>query len=84
MATVKTAVSIERALFDQAEGMARRLKVSRSRFFALALEDFLSKEKNRALLDKINRACSEPDEGAEQELRRRSRRTHRTVVEGTW
>jgi hypothetical protein len=34
MANIKTAISIEKTLFDQAEGIARELKMSRSSLHA--------------------------------------------------
>jgi len=50
MATIKTAISLEDALFRQAEGLARRMKVSRSRLFATALEEFIERRRNQELL----------------------------------
>jgi metal-responsive CopG/Arc/MetJ family transcriptional regulator len=41
MENVKTAVSIRKSLFEQAENLARKMKVPRSRLFALALEDYI-------------------------------------------
>ena len=37
MQTVKTAISIQEGLFEQAETLARQIKISRSRLFVLAL-----------------------------------------------
>ena len=41
MQAVKTAISIEKNLFDQAEAMARRLKVSRSKSVRARTPGFL-------------------------------------------
>ena len=41
MENIKTAISIEKSLFTQANALARKMKVSRSRLFVLALEDFI-------------------------------------------
>lgn len=49
MQTVKTAISIDKALFDRAEALARTLQVSRSRVFVLALEESLLKRLSFAL-----------------------------------
>ncbi len=84
METVKTAISVRKTLFQQAEELARKMKVSRSRLFVLALEDFIRRQENRDLLDKLNAAyATEPDD-AEQTLRRKVRRHHRRLVEGEW
>ncbi len=65
MPNVKTAVSIEETLFERAEALARELKVSRSRLFAMALEDFVLRAENRRLLEQLNEAYKDgpdPDE----------------------
>ena len=80
MQSVKTAISIQKSLFDQAEKLARRMKVSRSRLFVLALEDYIHRQQNRELLTQINAASDEPDP-VEPALRRHARRTHRRIVE---
>lgn len=84
MQAVKTAISIEKNLFDEAEKMARNMKVSRSRLFVIALQDFIEHQKNREMLAQINAAyADEPDE-TEKAVRGKSRRQHRRIVEGDW
>ncbi len=56
MKSIKTAISIEKPLFDDMESLAEELKVSRSRVFALAAQHFVEEHKNRKLLDAINAA----------------------------
>lgn len=56
MATVKTAISLQESLFEQAEALASEMKVSRSRLIAIALEEFIRRHQNRLLLEKINAA----------------------------
>ena len=78
--TVKTAVSLSERLFNAGETLARELKVSRSRLFAMALEDFLRRRENQRLLAEINAAYeSEPDE-EETTLLERMRKQHARVV----
>ena len=43
MAHVKTAVSIEESLFREAESLAENMNVSRSKLFAAAISEFISK-----------------------------------------
>ncbi len=84
MESIKTAISIEKSLFTQANALARKMKVSRSRLFVLALEDFIHEQENRELLEKINAVyADEPDE-SEKKLRRKMRKSHRRLVEGQW
>ena len=84
MDNIKTAISIEKSLFTQANALARKMKVSRSRLFVLALEDFIHEQENRDLLEKVNAVyADEPDE-SEKVLRRKMRQSYRRLVEGQW
>ena len=84
MANIKTAVSLEKSLFEQAESIARQMKLSRSRLFALALEDFIRRHQNEELLQQINDAYQDEPDTEEQARLRGMSRTHRKVVEGEW
>lgn len=80
MANIKTAISMQKSLFEQAEALAREKKVSRSRLFVMALEDYLRREENRKLARQLTEVYGEPD--PEQEaLQRKMKRYHRRVVE---
>ncbi len=84
MESIKTAISIDKSLFDQANALARKLKVSRSRLFVIALEDFIREQENRELLEKINAVYEKEPEESEKTLRRKSRKSHRRLIEGQW
>ena len=72
-------------MFEQAEVLARELKVSRSRLFVMALENFVREYQDRQLLDRINQACAAaPLDKTERVYLRRARRAHRRLVEGEW
>ena len=82
MANVKTAISLPKALFEQVEDLAREMKVSRSRLFVLALENFMRDYQDRQLFDKINKAYegAPPDE-TEQNRLQQIRRQHKRMVQ---
>jgi metal-responsive CopG/Arc/MetJ family transcriptional regulator len=84
MQTVKTAISIQESLFEQAEALARQMKISRSRLFVLALEDYIRRQQDRELLAQINAAYADEPDIAERTLRRKMRSTHRRIVEEEW
>ena len=84
MEAIKTAISIERNLFEQADELARTMKVSRSKLFVLALQEYMEHRKNRELLAQIDAAYSEEPDTSEKTLRRKVRRLHRELVEGEW
>jgi hypothetical protein len=84
MTNVKTAISLQDTLFERAEALAREMKVSRSRLFAIAVDELLQRHESRVMLQAINRAWEgEPDAG-EAELQRRMRRKHRRSIQGQW
>lgn len=84
MESVKTAISIDKSLFAQANALARKMKVSRSRLFVIALEDFIREQENRELLEKINAVFADEPDQSEKILRRKVRKSHRRLVEGQW
>ena len=84
MQAIKTAISIEKNLFDQADTIARTMKVSRSRLFVIALQDFIEHRKNKEMLAQINAAYADEPDATEQTLLRKSRRQHRRIVEDKW
>jgi hypothetical protein len=81
---VKTAVSIQKPLFDRVEALARKMKISRSRLYAQALEEYILKHENRQLLERINAAYQDgPDEDEIKHLKA-TRITQRKQAEGEW
>jgi metal-responsive CopG/Arc/MetJ family transcriptional regulator len=84
MPNIKTAVSLQEGLFKQAESMARELKLSRSRFFAVALEEFIERHRNRRLLERINAAYEDEPDESERKYLRKMRQRHRKSIEGQW
>jgi metal-responsive CopG/Arc/MetJ family transcriptional regulator len=84
MANIKTAISLQKSLFEQVDSLARDMKVSRSRVFVLALEEFIRRYQNQQLLDKINQAYHDAPDPIEHKRLAKMRRPHRKVVEGEW
>jgi metal-responsive CopG/Arc/MetJ family transcriptional regulator len=82
--SVKTAISLDGGLFRKAQGLARRMKVSRSRLFATAMEEFIERRRNLELLQAMNAACETEEQPNEEKLRRSRGHQHRRLVEGQW
>ena len=59
MTMIKTAISMPKSLFEEANEAARDLKVSRSHLIVLALKDFLRQRENDRLLEQLNAAHGE-------------------------
>jgi len=56
MTMVKTAISMPKAMLEEAQEAARELKVSRSHVIVLALKDYLRQRENQRLLEQLNAA----------------------------
>lgn len=67
MTHVKTAISLEKSLFEQIDKTAANLHVSRSRLFVMAIEEFIQRQRNCQLLDAINAAYADPPDEDEQQ-----------------
>lgn len=84
MATVKTAISLQAHLFQRAGALARDMKLSRSRLFAVALEEFIQRHQNLELLDRINEAYDESPDPAEQKYRKTMKKRQLKMARGQW
>jgi len=82
--TIKTAISIQKTLFEQAESLAQQLHISRSHLFGLAIETFVKNHQNQILLDEINQAYSDEPDQNEKVLLSKMRSQHRKLVENEW
>ena len=77
MQKMKTAISIDETLFEQVNKLADELNVSRSRLFVMAVEAFIKRHENQALLNQINRAYDDLPTTEEAPTRQKMRRRHR-------
>jgi metal-responsive CopG/Arc/MetJ family transcriptional regulator len=84
MASVKTAISLQKSLLDQIDELARKLDVSRSSLFVLAAEEFIERLRNQELLEAINAAYDDFPDPKERTVRQEMRRKHRQLAEGQW
>lgn len=84
MGSIKTAISLEKRLFEQIEALAKEMQVSRSRLFVLAAQEFLERHKNRKLLEAINDAYDDMPTAEEDELLVEMRDRHADVVKEQW
>jgi metal-responsive CopG/Arc/MetJ family transcriptional regulator len=80
---MKTAISLEESLFEKVDALAQTMQISRSRLFAIAVEEYIERHQNQKLLEAIN-AAFEPLDTAEQEMLDKIRPYHQQLVEGQW
>ena len=82
--TIKTAISIQKSLFEQAESLAQELNVSRSELFGMAIETFVRNHQNQILLQEINEAYAEEQDPSDKVRLAKMRKQHRKVVRNEW
>jgi hypothetical protein len=83
MPNIKTAISIERPIFDQANDLAKSLNISRSRLFVMAVQEFIQRHKNQELLQAINDAYDDLPE-PETKIVEKMRPRHLKMVRNQW
>jgi metal-responsive CopG/Arc/MetJ family transcriptional regulator len=82
MTTVKTAISIQKSLFEQVNSLAEELQMPRSQLFVLAVEEFIQRHHNRNMLKVLNEVYADAPDQNEDALPEGMRRKHRQLVEG--
>jgi metal-responsive CopG/Arc/MetJ family transcriptional regulator len=76
---MKTAVSVPDEVFEQADSLAKRLKMSRSQLYSRALSEYVARHAPDAVTEALDRVIAEiavePDEFASTASRRVLERT---------
>jgi metal-responsive CopG/Arc/MetJ family transcriptional regulator len=83
MTVVKTAISLEKPLFEKLDQLAGELKIPRSRLLAVALEEYIKRYENLILLQDLNAAYGDEQED-ELELSVRHASQFRRNLEESW
>lgn len=82
MPNIKTAISIEKPIFDKMEMLAKNFKVSRSFIFTQAAKEFIQRHQNKDLLERINKAYE--DQSESESLVSKMRSKHHDLVKEEW
>jgi len=81
---MKTAISIEEGLLRDADETARRMGVSRSRLFALAVGNFLGQRRREQMLLRLNEVYAGGVEPGEESLLKEIKAKVRRSVKERW
>ncbi|KPK17708.1 MAG: hypothetical protein AMJ62_01065 [Myxococcales bacterium SG8_38] len=76
---MKTAVSVPDEVFERAERLAKRLKLSRSELYSRALREYLARHSPDEVTQALDGLCEELDTGADELVREAGRRVLRTT-----
>ena len=82
MPNIKTAISIEKPIFEKMDVLAKNLKISRSRVFALAAQEFIKRHNNIELLKSLNDAFDDLPES--EPIVAEMRSGHYKMVKDQW
>jgi metal-responsive CopG/Arc/MetJ family transcriptional regulator len=81
---MKTAISIDDGLLQEADETARLMGLSRSRLFALAVGDFLQRQRREQMLLRLNEVYGKGVEPAERRLVKGIKAKIRRTVKERW
>jgi metal-responsive CopG/Arc/MetJ family transcriptional regulator len=84
MTSIKTAISIEESLYEEVTALANAMKIPRSKLFALAMEEFLRRKKQRQLVESVNEAYADGLDESEQIMLEAMRHHQGQLKEKEW
>jgi metal-responsive CopG/Arc/MetJ family transcriptional regulator len=80
---VKTAISMEDDLMAEADRVARRIGISRSRFLSLAVRDYLMRHRQEQMTQRLNEIYRQSN-AEDARLTRRMKAKFRRAVKDRW
>ena len=82
MPNVKTAISIEKPIFEKMDILAKNLNISRSRLFSIAAQEFIDRHRNLEFLEALNQAYEGAPKTEPAVTQMRSR--HYELIKDQW
>ena len=74
MPTTKTAISLPSDLFKKMDQLSKRLRVSRSRLYALALQEFIERRHAEEITQRLNEVYSQSESDEDRDFRHAANR----------
>ena len=84
MPTIKTAISIDKNLFDEVEELSHKIHLSRSQIFSQAVQSLIEKKNNLNLFKKLNEAYGYNQTIEEKEIVSTAKRAALRMAKETW
>jgi metal-responsive CopG/Arc/MetJ family transcriptional regulator len=81
MPGVKTAISLDEELFLKVNNLANNLHISRSKVFTLAVQDYVKKRENQAVLARLNEVYKDLPIEEERKILRSMRGKQKQLIE---
>ncbi len=84
MSTIKTAISIDKNLYNKVIELSSKLSIPKSRIFSQAVEYLIEKNENIELIKEINKGYPELLDENEKLLISKVKSKHSGLVKGSW
>lgn len=81
---MKTAISLDGHLLEEADRTARALGLSRSRLFSMALEDYLRQRRQEQMIEQLNQVYSDQPDPAEARTAHSMKTKFRRTIKERW
>jgi len=81
---MKTAISLDGKLLEEADETAKQMGVSRSRLFSLAIEKYIRYRRNRAIVERLNRVYADTPSEAERRIVSGMKSKFRSTIKDAW
>jgi len=81
---MKTAISVEDRLMEEADQAARAMRVSRSRLVSLALRDYLDQRRREGMLERLNEIYGNKQAASDASLLPKMKAKFRQTVRERW
>jgi len=81
---MKTAISVDGPLLEEADRLARRMGLSRSRLFSLALQDYLRQRRREEMTEQLNRVYAIGPDASQRRATARMKGMFRQTVKDRW
>jgi metal-responsive CopG/Arc/MetJ family transcriptional regulator len=82
---MKTAISVEDELLDEADRTAKQMGLSRSRLFSIALQDYLRHRRQAEMSERLNQVyADETRDSGDRETLRAMKAKFRATIRERW
>ncbi len=81
MAKINADILIQDSFYEQISALVEEMQISESELFTIAIEEYLQRDRNRKLLQSINKAYEDGLDGSESAMLEGMRRHQRQVIE---
>jgi metal-responsive CopG/Arc/MetJ family transcriptional regulator len=80
VANIRTGISVQKDLAEEADALARELRVTRSQLYSMALRDFIRRHESASMLERLDAAYGGGTDPEEERLLESAKRYSRRLL----